>query len=214
MHEPPGPVPESPSARCRSPRPAHKRAPCQPSVLAKDRPASRSTGRAARSRSRLPSRWSLVSPRQTIGISLAAKAAWSLRLTCASVSPSPWRRSLWPRITCVQPASTSIAAGQLAGVGPGGLPVHVLGTQSDRRALEDRVDLSEKDGRRAEDDAHSRRLADSRLDRLGQGHGFGASRRVHLPVARDQQGAHVSESPVHTSIDLPSKLGELADSRP
>src|SRR5271157_348748 len=45
---------------------------------------------------------------QTMGMSLASSAALSFLLTSALVSPRPCLRSLWPKITWVQPTSTSI----------------------------------------------------------------------------------------------------------
>jgi hypothetical protein len=46
---------------------------------------------------------------QMIGERPAASAARALRLTAASSSPNSWRRSEWPTITYLQPASTSWA---------------------------------------------------------------------------------------------------------
>ena len=136
----------SPSGRCRSPRPAHTPGRRRPSGRASGcRPATARAGGRRRPRSWSDSRSTRVSPTQTIGISRSLRAAWSLALTCSSVSPWPWRRSLWPRITWVQPASTSIAPGGLAGVRPVGLVAHVLGAQADRRAGQDRVEPVEVD---------------------------------------------------------------------
>ena len=95
-------------------------------------------------------------------------------------------------MTWVQPASTSIAAGDLAGKGSGGFPVHVLAPRPIGEPARTASISPEKHGRRTEHHAHAGRLPDTGLDRLGQGHGLGTSRRVHLPVSRDQQGAHAS----------------------
>ncbi len=183
-----------------------------PAICSGESPASEPVNWASRTLSVSSlSRCSLVSPRQTIGISRAAERGVELAIDL--------RVGLAHAVAALAVAQDHMrAAGidqhrgrELAGVGPAGLPVHVLGTQPDRRALEDRVDLAEEDGRRAEDDAHAGRLADAGLDRLRQGHGFGARRRVHLPVARDQQGAHVTRLSF-THVDrLAEQLGELAD---
>ena len=47
---------------------------------------------------------------QTIAVRPAVSAARSLRFTEASVSPNRRRRSEWPMMTCVAPASLIIVA--------------------------------------------------------------------------------------------------------
>ena len=66
--------------------------------------------RSSTSNVSLRSRWSSVSPMQAIGVSPAAKAAATLRLTVASVSPNSVRRSEWPTMTYSAPASRTISA--------------------------------------------------------------------------------------------------------
>jgi hypothetical protein len=53
------------------------------------------------------SRSARVSPTQMIGDRPARNAARAFRLTAASSSPNSWRRSEWPMMTCLQPASAS-----------------------------------------------------------------------------------------------------------
>src|SRR5262249_40222238 len=94
-------------------------------------------------------------------------------------------------------------ARDLAGVRPVWLPVHVLAAHADRRARQRPVDRVQEHRRRADRDPYVGRLPDPRLDRLGQGdRGLGGV-RVHLPVARDEQGSHQTVTPAHESIDLP-----------
>ena len=102
-------------------------------------------------------------------------------------------------------------AGDLAGVRPAGLPVHVLAAQADRRAFQDRVDRLEEHRRRADDDMDVGRRADARLDRLGQGDAPRTARRIHLPVAGDQQGAHETGTPSAGVDRLAEQLGELPE---
>jgi hypothetical protein len=56
------------------------------------------------------SRCSRVSPTHTMGNKPAARAALVLSATKASVSAKYCRRSLWPMMTAVQPASLSMGA--------------------------------------------------------------------------------------------------------
>ena len=66
------------------------------------------------------------SPTQTMGVRPASRAALALRFTVSSVSPKNWRRSEWPRITALQPASTNHLHRDFAGKGALGGPVAVL----------------------------------------------------------------------------------------
>ena len=56
------------------------------------------------------SRSACVSPMHTMATSPARQAASALAITTASVSPWSVRRSEWPTMTCVAPASLSISA--------------------------------------------------------------------------------------------------------
>ena len=96
------------SGRCRRPRPArrrrsvarrwHRRASsrraARPAPRASARPPTRPRSRRCTARRAGP----------------PASAASALALTVASVSPRPWRRSEWPTMTAVAPASASIGA--------------------------------------------------------------------------------------------------------
>ena len=55
------------------------------------------------------SRSASVSPTQMTATRPASTAALARWFTVSSVSPKYWRRSEWPTMTCVTPASSSIA---------------------------------------------------------------------------------------------------------
>src|SRR5205807_420482 len=94
-------------------------------------------------------------------------------------------------------------ARDLAGVRPFGLPVHVLGPQPDRRAGQRGVDLVEEDRGGTDRDADVGRRAHPGLDRRGQADRGLGRRRVHLPVAREEQGTHQTVTPSQASMVLP-----------
>ena len=101
-------VRRSGSGRCRSPRPARRR---RPVGRRSRRPAaSRRAGAPTTSRVWPASRSAWVSPTQTIATSPARQAASALARTTASVSPWSARRSEWPTMMALAPASASISA--------------------------------------------------------------------------------------------------------
>ena len=126
---------------------------------------------------------------QTIGMSSAAIAARVFRLTHSSVSPNSRRRSEWPTMTWLAPASLIIAALTSPVNAPSrskyrscaAMPMRVLraasaGETSDgERRRDDDLDVADALDQRAEL-AHERERL---LDGL-----------VHLPVGGEQRSSH------------------------
>ena len=98
----------SPSCRCRSPRPARRRARarrCSGSTRRSPRPAASTASVSPASRS------SSSSPTQAITLQAAPRARpRRAARTVSSVSPKYWRRSEWPTIAPWTPSSRSIGA--------------------------------------------------------------------------------------------------------
>ena len=138
-------------------------------------------------------------------------AAVTFRRTISSVSPRPWRRSEWPRMTTRAPASQiwagdthpvkAPAVSQCASCAPSrtGEPASTSATALQRR--ERRAHRDADVGQPAAAVAHGRR----QRPRLRE-------RGVHLPVARDHRGAR--HGPVgHQASSRAATPGSVRPSR-
>ena len=130
------PSPASRSCRCRSPRRARRRSTTS-RICSASTPFSPSRSwRMTTSNVRPLSRSASVSPTQRMGLRRSRSAAFTLRLISSSLSPMTWRRSLWPTMTIVPPASRIEVARDLAGEGAVGLGPAVLRADLDRVVAE------------------------------------------------------------------------------
>ena len=136
------------------------------------------------------SRSASVSPMQTIGSSPARHAASALARTMASVSPQSVRRSEWPTMTWLAPASRSISADISPVWAPLALAWQSCPPTSRPLPLTASATASHQGRRRA--DQHlavgPAGLLHAVGDALGQGQSVGLQ-AVHLPVAGNQRTA-------------------------
>ena len=137
------------------------------------------------------SRWSSVSPTQTIGVSPASIAGPRLAGDDSVVFPEELPSLGVPRMTWVAPAVHEHARADLAGERPLGGPVKVLPGDRDPRVPAGVGDCGERRERRRENDVGIGDGGHTRRERRHEGDGV-RHRLVHLPVGGEQRCSHGS----------------------